>query len=246
MDTRKHKLLTFIVEQHIQKAAPIGSKEVAMSGAFDVSAATIRNEMNELERDGYLFQPHTSAGRVPTNKGYRVYVDHLVNKNTLNSQEQAFLKKRLVHLEDKMDQLIRLTARALADASHDAAVMYNEKEAVASGIANLLQKPEFRESESVHEVAELFDNPEAYIEKLPRAKEGKEITVYIGDETPTGKKMNCSFVVSEIPSPEGSTQYLALIGPTRMNYKNNMRLIRYISDLISGGMLVTLIVINIV
>lgn len=247
MDPRKQKLLNYIVDQYIHKADPIGSREVAVSGLFDVSPATIRNEMNDLEREGYLAQPHTSAGRVPTTKGYRFYVDHILQKNVEMAREQEMLRRRVSALEKQFDQVIRATAKALAEASNEAVISAAEDEAYAAGISNLLKKPEFSGSNRAYEIAELFDNPEQYVERLPHSEgtDRAKIQVYVGDESRTGKKLNCSFVVSEFRTPSGEQHYFALLGPTRMNYKNNIRLMRYITELLSGGLLVALIFINV-
>lgn len=250
MDPRKQKLLTYIVDQYIHKADPVGSREVSVSGLFDVSPATIRNEMNELEKEGFLAQPHTSAGRVPTTKGYRFYVDHILHKNLEMAREQELLRRRVTTLEKQMDQVIRATAKALAEVSNEAVIGADSEDAYAAGISNLLKKPEFSGSNRAYEIAELFDNPEQYVERLPHSEERgasghQNIQVYVGDETRTGKKLNCSFVVSEFRTPNGKQHYLALLGPTRMNYKNNIRLMRYITELLSGGLLLALIFINV-
>src|SRR5205085_3531366 len=77
LDDRKAAILRAVVKEYIETAQPVGSSHVARSAALPVSSATVRNEMGVLERDGYLTQPHTSAGRIPTDKGYRFFVDHL-------------------------------------------------------------------------------------------------------------------------------------------------------------------------
>ncbi|MFA6736938.1 MAG: winged-helix domain-containing protein, partial [Saccharofermentanales bacterium] len=78
LDERKKLILKAVVDDYISTAEPVGSKALALRSDFNISSATIRNEMAELENDGYLIHPHTSAGRIPTDKGYRVYVDNLM------------------------------------------------------------------------------------------------------------------------------------------------------------------------
>jgi len=93
MDTRKDNLLALIVEGYAKTVAPIGSQYIAASGALDCSPATIRNEMAELVNLGLIFQPHTSAGRIPTDKGYRYYVDRFVKAKDLKKIDKEFLSK---------------------------------------------------------------------------------------------------------------------------------------------------------
>jgi len=104
LDERKQKILSAVVEDYIATAEPIGSRTIARKYNIGISSATIRNEMADLEEMGYLSQPHTSAGRIPSNKGYRFYVDHLLPEEKLNHYEQTLIqqafKKRVLELED--------------------------------------------------------------------------------------------------------------------------------------------------
>ncbi len=89
LDERKSTILRKVVEEHIETAQPVGSAHVVRDPAIDVSPATVRADMAALERDGYLTHPHTSAGRVPTDKGYRFFVDHLVDPGPLDPARRS-------------------------------------------------------------------------------------------------------------------------------------------------------------
>jgi len=108
LDERKQKILSAIVEDYIATAEPIGSRTIARKYNIGISSATIRNEMADLEEMGYLSQPHTSAGRIPSNKGYRFYVDYLLPEQKLNHYEQILIqqafKKRVLELEDLIQE----------------------------------------------------------------------------------------------------------------------------------------------
>src|SRR5262245_3314664 len=122
LDERKTAILRAVVEEYIETAQPVGSGHVASSGDLAVSAATIRNEMGALERDGYLQQPHTSAGRVPTEKGYRFYVDHLAPADLQTAdaeQVRAFFDRAHGEIELMLGQ----TSRLLSDLTSCAAVV---------------------------------------------------------------------------------------------------------------------------
>src|SRR5947207_8015737 len=88
LDERKAAILRAIVEQHVATAQPVGSQTVAGTSGMNVSSATVRNEMTVLEREGYIVQPHTSAGRIPTDQGYRYFVDHFTRQGLLPLAER--------------------------------------------------------------------------------------------------------------------------------------------------------------
>jgi len=122
MDARKKKILKAIVERYVQGAEPVGSKALTGKEGLDVSPATLRNEMAALEDMGYLSSPHTSAGRIPTAAGYRLYVDELMQARRLSSAEQAAINQMFRAQAAELDNLIRETGRVLANLTHYAAV----------------------------------------------------------------------------------------------------------------------------
>ena len=122
LDDRKAAILRAVVEEYIETAQPVGSGHVASSSGLAVSAATIRNEMGALERDGFLHQPHTSAGRVPTEKGYRFYVDNLVPPDLQNDdaeQVRAFFDRA----HGEIERMLGETSGLLANLTNSAAVV---------------------------------------------------------------------------------------------------------------------------
>lgn len=119
LDERKQKILQAIIQDYIISAEPVGSRTIARKYDLGVSAATIRNEMFDLEMTGYLEQPHTSAGRIPSIKGYRFYVDCLLQPTKISNDEKKFVQ---VWFQDKMndvDQIFQSTAKFLAKVTHN-------------------------------------------------------------------------------------------------------------------------------
>ena len=102
LDNRKKRILEAIIEEYINTAEPVSSGTIAKKHKIDFSSATIRNEMAELEAEQYLDKPHTSAGRVPSAKGYRFYVDELLKDNKLSINEIAYIKEKL---ETKVNEI---------------------------------------------------------------------------------------------------------------------------------------------
>lgn len=116
LDERKIRVLYAIIDSYISTAEPIGSRTVSKSHDLGVSSATIRNEMSDLEELGYLNKPHTSSGRVPSDKAYRLYVDGYIklNKNAVNKKQKNEIKKVLENESEEIDQLIQNSARLLS------------------------------------------------------------------------------------------------------------------------------------
>src|SRR3989440_10822177 len=138
LDERKQAILRAIVEQYVETAQPVGSQTVTQTTGLGVSAATVRNEMSLLEREGYIAQPHPSAGRVPTDRGYRYYVDHLAGAAQLPATERRRIVEFFSSATLAMDQLLAQTSQLLANVtSHAAVVVGPEPPAVVVGAANL-------------------------------------------------------------------------------------------------------------
>jgi heat-inducible transcriptional repressor len=139
LDERKAAVLRAIVEQYVDTAQPVGSQTVTSTTGLGVSAATVRNEMSLLEREGYIAQPHPSAGRVPTDRGYRYYVDHLAGAGQLPATERRRIVEFFSSATLAMDQLLAQTSQLLARVtSHAAVVVGPEQQAVVVRAANLV------------------------------------------------------------------------------------------------------------
>ncbi len=114
MDDRKRKILQAIIDDYIDTAEPIGSRTIARKHELGLSSATIRNEMADLEEMGFLAQPHTSSGRIPSDKGYRLYVDQLMQVHDLNTDEIEKIKAAMEMRINELSQLIRLASAVLS------------------------------------------------------------------------------------------------------------------------------------
>lgn len=125
LDERKRRILAAVVDAYILTGEPVGSKAIAALPDIRVSPATIRNDMAMLEQLGYLEQPHTSAGRIPTYSGYRLYIDELMNEKTLSEEEKILLDSCLDVDVPTADALIESASKALAELTHCATVVKN-------------------------------------------------------------------------------------------------------------------------
>jgi heat-inducible transcriptional repressor len=138
LDERKAAILRAIIEQYVSSAQPVGSATVTKTAEIGVSAATVRNEMSMLERDGYITQPHTSAGRVPTDRGYRYYVDNLAGATTLPAHERRRIAEFFTSATMAMDELLLQTSQLLTRVTaHAAVVVGPQSEAIVVRGAHL-------------------------------------------------------------------------------------------------------------
>jgi heat-inducible transcriptional repressor len=221
MTDRQAKILQAIVEQYAEVASPVGSSLLAK--VFDVSSATIRSEMAALEREGYIKQPHTSAGRIPTDKGYRFYVNNLTTADAKPSEGRAerALTARVQH-GGLPEQTIRNAVDTLVELTHNLGMATIGNQLYMSGLSNLFGQPEFVHPGQVQEVARLLDNLQPW---LNEAAPNQPLSVYIGRENPIGRSAGASLIISRFRSPFSDRSYIGVLGPTRQSYKDVMGLV---------------------
>lgn len=222
MTIRQQKLLAAIIEQYAEVASPVGSSLLAK--VFDVSSATIRAEMAELERLGYIMQPHTSAGRVPTDKGYRFYVNSLQESDTGTNEGRAerALTAR-VESGGLPERTIRNAVDTLVELTHNLGLATIGNQLYMSGLSNLFGQPEFVNGGQVRQVAELLDNLEPW---LREAAPNEPLSVYIGHENPIGRSAGASLIISRFRSSYSDHSYIGVLGPTRQQYRDVMGLVQ--------------------
>ena len=131
LDDRKTAILRAVVEEYIATAQPVGSSHIAASHGVQVSSATVRNDMAFLEQEGYLAQPHTSAGRIPTDKGYRFFVDHLTPNGKLGVADQMKVGEFFDTATGRLEETLQRTSTLLAQMTNYAAVVLGPKKEVA-------------------------------------------------------------------------------------------------------------------
>jgi heat-inducible transcriptional repressor len=226
-DKRKLMVLRAVIHEYLETAEPVASSVIVDKYRLGVSPATIRNDMAELEAEGFLEQPHTSAGRVPTEKGYKLYVQELIDRDRRTSKfEQAFVQ-RLAEVQNEADtNNARDIARAMAEESQEAVVVSVSGDVHIAGLANLVRKPEFRESAALVGLTEILDEMDSLLaDVFPQIS--RDVQVLIGSENPFG--VGLSSVLMRYELPEGSG-VIGILGPTRMDYDQNIQMLRSLTD----------------
>lgn len=232
---RQGKVLAAIVKEHSETGEPVASRELLEKGYFEVSAATLRNEMQALEKLGYISQPHTSAGRVPSDLGYRYFVTQLMEKVQLSMKEQERLRVEILKLQSINTEIGRRLAKLLSDSSDQAAsfaILPGETSTV--GISKILNNHNLPQ-EDVQEIAEFFDNIDEYADKMIQDFGNQMPKVVIGKEVSLSEKSDYSMIVSGVSLPDGKKGVVGLLGPKSMKYQKNMGLLEYITKLLGGG-----------
>lgn len=232
---RQQEILFAIIEEYAEMAAPVGS--VTLAKLFGVSSATIRSEMARLEEAGYLVQPHTSAGRVPTDSGYRLYVNSLtedMNSNRIRENNPARLlpghADRATHAmelrinsQERADFAIRGAVDSLVELTGNLGLATIGDQLYLAGMSRLFTQPEFMDTARVQSVAKLLDNLEPW---LREAAPGEPLNIFIGEENPIGRASEVSLIISKFRSPYSDNSYIGVLGPTRQNYGRVMSLVR--------------------
>lgn len=222
MTERQKKILSAIIEQYAEVASPVGSSLLAK--LFSVSSATIRAEMSELERLGFIAQPHTSAGRVPTDKGYRFYVNGVAEGSETPALESRTSKALATRVQDGglPERTIKNAVDTLVELTSNLGLATIGRQLYMSGLSNLFGQPEFMQAGQVQQVARLLDNLEPW---LREAAPNEPLSVYIGSENPIGRSAGCSLIISRFRSPFSDRSYIGVLGPTRQSYRDVMGLV---------------------
>ncbi len=228
LNERQNTLLREIVEEHIASGTPVGSKVLYLKKCLGCSPATIRNEMGELESLGLISQPHISAGRIPTAKGWEYYIQNLMLETTPSkSDEQAITKS--VHAGDEAQSLKQI-AKTLAELSHNAAILaFSKDDVYYTGLSNLFHAPEFSEQQLLYRMSEVIDHLD-------------DVMAHLFDELPMGSHVlagehnpfdaQCGTVVTKFSSEDGE-HIMGILGPVRMPYGYAKGILNFTTSLLS-------------
>lgn len=238
---RQAKILAAIVKENCDNGQPVASGELAEKYHFGVSAPTIRNEMQELEKHGFIKQPHTSAGRVPTDKGFRFFVNELMDRVKLTLKEQESLKRELLKLQMAHMEMGRRLTKLLSDHSQSASFALFDNEISTMGLSNILDNPALPK-EDAKEIAHFFDCLDEHAEKMMNDYSGKGTKAMIGKEITLSKTSDYSMIVSGLQLPSGKKGIIGLVGPKSMKYEKNMSLMEYIAKLLGGSAVILMFV----
>lgn len=231
---RKDAVLRIVVGQYIQTVNPVSSAFIADEYEQDVSPATVRNILAELEGDGYLTHPHTSAGRVPTERGYRYYVDFLMKQIALLEEERQHIQKEYEAGMQELEDLAEKTTGIISNLTHCASIVTIDGQPhayVFRGSNYLVEAVGAYSLQKMAQILRALEEKERILAVIRRDLDRK-IKIYIGQETACDAFADCALAVSGFETREGRTGRIAVLGPTRMDYGRVVSALEYVSQLI--------------
>ncbi|MBI3304992.1 hypothetical protein HYZ80_01545 [Candidatus Parcubacteria bacterium] len=247
MDGRTQGILSTVVREYIRRAEPIGSEWLAESFNFGIAAATMRQELARLDESGYLMQPHTSAGRVPTDKGYRFFVNLLLVEERRGHERllQAMLRQAEAFERERQD-IMRAAAQWLGEHSRNLGMvgLSGGEDGVlrrgsgqmlyAFGFKQLLRQPELGDVQYLAQAFSLFESIEERIADLVDRVPTDATSVFIGRENPLREARQWSMVVGQFERA-GGPGMVAIAGPTRMDYDRNIALVEAMRQFLTAN-----------
>ena len=257
---RIDRVFALVVREYVDTAEPVGSRTISKRSGLRLSPASIRSVMADLEDQGFLKQPHTSAGRVPTDKGYRYYVDSLMEPEELSDREKDKISREISQvrtvegLADKVSKIIpKLTGNAavmyiknlrrisflnhlleeLIEAEKIGDFLEEDAELFIDGIFRVLEQPEFQDFRKIRLLLQAFEEKVNLLEVLNKDLEEEGVQVHIGSENAHDCWENVSLVVKDCYAGDVAFGGVAVIGPTRMQYGKVISIVEFVADTVT-------------
>ncbi|MBI2773785.1 MAG: DeoR family transcriptional regulator [Chloroflexi bacterium] len=241
---RRRDILHAVIREHIASARPVASAALVQRYGLDVSSATVRNDLAALEELGLLTHPHTSAGRVPTDLGYRYFIDSLMPDPALRHEERVTVSHQFRQAPSDTTERLRLAASTLARLTAEAALATFDpagdetagmwsREVFYEGIDRILEQPEAEVRDHVREVVSLFHDRARLAQVLPRTLDEGDVAVAIGGEIAMEPLRSFSFVIGRYGRRDGAAGYVGIVGPRRMDYQRTIGAVRYVGELMT-------------
>lgn len=233
LSNRQKKLLQAIITEYVKTAQPVGSELLVEKYELDVSSATVRSEMLELDAQGFLEQPHASSGRIPTEQTYQFFVSEGFKVKKITQNQQNKLTQTVKNCQDQNKrQGLKDLAKSLSALSGELILLaFQDNDFYYTGLTNLFSQPEFRNQEIVCNISAVIDHLDARLAKVFH-KVDDQARIFIGSQNPIDQ--NLSLITVKI-SQKGPL--IALLGPMRMDYVQNVALLEFSRDLVMSGLL---------
>jgi len=232
LDERRLRILKSVIDEYIVTALPVGSNTLEKKYNLGVSPATIRNEMVQLTKDGFLKKVHSSSGRVPTPMALKYYVSNLMKEQQLSLAEEVAVKEKVWDHRHELDKLLRDMTRELAQRTKELAVATTDQgDIYTSGMANILEAPEFFDIDLTKALLSYLDEVDFWRNLLNRPAAGEPIEFLLGSDLGNDLFEPCGFIYRHFEAgPRKGV--IGVVGPARVNYNRVFPTIRYFGELI--------------
>ena len=226
---RQEKILSALIDEYIKTAEPVSSKLLAKKKGFNISPATVRNDFQTLTEMGYIHQPHISAGRAPTAKAYKFFVDEIYGH-----EQNLFLNTILNefndienHIQNELKRVEQIT-KSIASETSSLVLTYliNKDLLFKEGWEDIFQNPEFKEKAFLDSFIEEVSAIEKNMKELANNEEKSKIDVYVGRENPFSKTNEFSLIIAKSRFPNNEQGIIAILGPSRMEYEKNISILQ--------------------
>ncbi len=238
LTTRERRILYYTIHKFINDHEPIGSRTISKDFDFEMSPATIRNICADLEEWGYLQQPHTSAGRKPTDKGYRFYINELLKIQELAQKHKDRIIREYNEKMETLDDILLKTGRLLSTVSgHTAIVLYpDNKHFEISRLSLMLDKPDFKDIGKLREAMQILEEPENLGDLFrPDTDNPDAIDVKVGKELNEPSLTEFGVIKTSYRLGDDAQGSLGLVGPKRMPYGRLIALVGAIKDAVNSA-----------
>lgn len=234
LSDRQKSLLKAIIEEYIDMAEPVGSEAIEKKYNLGVSPATIRIEMSKLTERGYLRQPHTSAGRIPTSMGMRLYIGELMKEKALSVAAEVSIKEMIWQQREKRERLLKEAVKALSQRCNMLGMaLDDDHQLYYAGASNILDWPEFYDIDVTKFVLSLFDEYPMLQDIIGRAKGLEPVHILFGEDMEFENLKTTGFVFTRFEFSPLSGGVIGVIGPSRMNFQTVLPYVKYVRDVIT-------------
>ncbi len=230
---RQTKILKSVIEEYIEAGEAVGSEVLEKKYELGVSPATIRNEMAKLIELGYLKQPHTSAGRIPTKNAFRFYIDHLMEEKKLSVVDEVAAREKIWDSRFDFDQLMKQAVKALSERTRSLAVATTKDgNLYHAGYAHILDMPEFFDIDVTRTVLSMLDEVNQIQKLFSKSFEEGSMHFLFGEELGYDYLEPCGMVFVNFNVGDKNSGSLGIIGSNRLNYSMVVPTVRYFAKLI--------------
>ena len=222
-----------IVRQYVETAEPVGSRYIARK--LGLSSATIRNAMADLEDEGYITQPHTSAGRIPTDKGYRYYIDSLMRTKNVNERMKGSIQEEYNRVVRTFEDILEMTSHIMSSLTNYVGItlLPDIDKLYMDGTSHMIAEPEFRDFKKLYYLIKCLEERKVLLDLLKNDFGEAGLTVHIGRENRLSYLVDCSIVTRGYKVKGKVSGRLGVIGPKRMVYEKVIPAVDFLADTVT-------------